>query len=125
MTLGGFKLVWLLVLLTPVISVAIALRTREAYKASPGAGGPVPRRSFISREALGPGVSMALVSAGFAAMASFVVLHMNDEGVSGGAWVFTAFAASLVLSRIVAGGLPPVVLYYTADHYRTFKKINR
>ena len=49
---------------------------------------------------------MALVSAGFAAMASFVVLHMNDEGVSGGAWVFTAFAASLVLSRIVAGGLP-------------------
>ncbi len=106
MTLGGFKLVWLLVLLTPIVSVAIALRTREAYEASPGTGGPVPRRSFISREALGPGVSMALVSAGFAAMASFVVLHMNDEGVSGGAWVFTAFAASLVLSRIVAGGLP-------------------
>ena len=39
-------------------------------------------------------------------MAAFVVLHMQEEGVSGGAWAFTAFAVSLVVSRLVAGGLP-------------------
>ena len=25
--------------------------------------------------------------------------------------------------RIVAGGQPPVVFYYTADHYRSFRRI--
>ena len=102
---GGFELVWAFVLAMPVLSAAIAARTREAY-AAPPRGPDSDRRSLIAREALGPGVSMALVSAGFAAMASFVVLHMREEGVAGGAWVFTAFAVSLVLSRLVIGGLP-------------------
>ena len=102
---GGFELVWAFVLVMPVLSAAIAARTREAY-AAPPRGPDSDRRSLIAREALGPGVSMALVSAGFAAMASFVVLHMREEGVAGGAWVFTAFAVSLVLSRLVIGGLP-------------------
>jgi len=100
---GGFDLVWAFVFLAPLVSTAIASRLRETpldRSAEPG------RRTLISREALGPGVSMALVSAGFAAMAAFVVLHMQDEGVSGGAWAFTAFAVSLVASRLVAGGLP-------------------
>lgn len=39
-------------------------------------------------------------------MASFVILHMRDQGVTGGVWVFTAFAVSLVVARLIAGGLP-------------------
>lgn len=101
--LGGFELVWAFVLFAPLISSAVASRLREAPLERPT---EEVGRTLISREALGPGISMALVSAGFAAMAAFVVLHMKDEGISGGAWVFTAFAASLVLSRLVAGGLP-------------------
>lgn len=27
--------------------------------------------------------------------------------------------------RIVAGGKPPVVFYYTADHYKSFRRIQR
>lgn len=27
--------------------------------------------------------------------------------------------------RIIAGGNPPVAFYYTADHYRTFRRIQR
>ena len=101
--LGGFELVWAFALLAPLVSSAVASRLREAPLERPA---EEARRTLISREALGPGISMALVSAGFAAMAAFVVLHMRDEGVSGGAWVFTAFATSLVLSRLIAGGLP-------------------
>lgn len=103
---GGFELVWAFVLLMPVISALVASRIREAYAGRPREDSDDDSVTLISREALGPGISMALVSAGFAAMASFVVLHMKDEGVVGGAWVFTAFAASLVLSRLIAGGLP-------------------
>lgn len=100
---GGFDLVWAFVFLAPVLSTVIASRLTD----SPVSPRPHDEdRTLISREALGPGISMALVSAGFAAMASFVVLHMRDEGVAGGAWAFTAFAASLVLSRLIAGGLP-------------------
>lgn len=101
--LGGFDLVWAFVFLAPLVSTAVASRLREAPIERPA---QVEKQSLISREALGPGVSMALVSAGFAAMAAFVVLHMQEEGVSGGAWAFTAFAVSLVVSRLVAGGLP-------------------
>ena len=101
--LGGFELVWAFALIAPLASSAIASWLREAPMERPTEG---VERTLISREALGPGISMALVSAGFAAMAAFVVLHMKEEGVSGGAWVFTAFAASLVLSRLIAGGLP-------------------
>lgn len=103
---GGYELVWAFVLAMPIISAWVASRTREVYGGRPPDVTEVVGHPLLSREALGPGVSMALVSAGFAAMASFVVLHMKDEGVSGGAWVFTAFAASLVLSRLIAGGLP-------------------
>jgi len=101
--LGGYDLVWAFVFLAPVVSALIASRLPD----SPVEPDPeVGKRELISREALGPGISMALGSAGFAAMASFVVLHMQDLGVSGGAWAFTAFAISLVLSRLVIGGLP-------------------
>ena len=104
--LGGFDLVWGFVLVMPIISAAVASKTREAYVAPSTIDTEGWKGRLIAREALGPGISMALVSAGFAAMASFVVLHMQDEGVAGGAWVFTAFAASLVASRLVIGGLP-------------------
>ena len=101
--LGGYDLVWAFVFLAPIVSAIVASRLRDSpVEPDPAVG----RRNPISMEALGPGVSMALGSAGFAAMASFVVLHMRDLGVSGGAWAFTAFAISLVLSRLVIGGLP-------------------
>lgn len=103
---GGFELVWAFVLIMPILSAAVAARTREAYAPQAIATQASEKVKLIAREALGPGISMALVSAGFAAMASFVVLHMRAEGVPGGAWVFTAFALSLVASRLVIGGLP-------------------
>jgi MFS family permease len=42
-------------------------------------------------------------------MAGFVVLHLDEEGIGGGASVFTAFAAAVVLARLLAGRLPDVL----------------
>jgi predicted MFS family arabinose efflux permease len=39
-------------------------------------------------------------------MASFLVLHLADRGVGHGASVFSLFAMTVLLVRVVAGGLP-------------------
>ena len=49
---------------------------------------------------------LALGSIGYAAVATFVVLHLDARGVGHGALVFGAFAAMVVLTRLVGGDLP-------------------
>jgi MFS family permease len=56
-----------------------------------------------------PGVALALANVGYGTMAGFVVLHLDDAGVGGGATAFTAFAAAVVLARLLAGRLPDVL----------------
>jgi MFS family permease len=104
---GGYELVWAFVFVAPLVSVMIASLAPEDYR--PGASGSEEGQQagqLISREALGPGLSMALGSAGFAAIISFIVLHLDAEGIGSGVVVFTAFAITLVLTRLVGGGLP-------------------
>ncbi|HYP55245.1 MAG TPA: MFS transporter, partial [Solirubrobacterales bacterium] len=48
----------------------------------------------------------ALASFGYATVASFVVLHLDERGVGHGATVFGAFATMVVLTRLVGGDLP-------------------
>ena len=106
-SVGSYELVWAFVFAAPLVSVAIASLAPEDYR--PGGADPgedSPTRRLISREAVGPGVSMALGSVGFAAMVSFIVLHLDAEGIGHGVLVFTVFAISLVLTRLVGGGLP-------------------
>ena len=40
------------------------------------------------------------------AVAAFLVLHLDERGIGHGAEVFTAFAATVVLARVLGGGLP-------------------
>jgi MFS family permease len=47
-----------------------------------------------------------MASVGFAAVASFIVLHLAERGESEGAIAFSVFAATVVLTRLVAGDLP-------------------
>ena len=61
---------------------------------------------LISREALRPGLGLTLAIVGYATMAAFVVLHLDEQGVGHGAAVFTAFAASVVAMRVLGGWLP-------------------
>jgi predicted MFS family arabinose efflux permease len=53
-----------------------------------------------------PGFAIALASFGYAAVATFIVLHLEARGVGHGATVFGAFAAMIVLTRLVIGDLP-------------------
>jgi MFS family permease len=49
---------------------------------------------------------VALASFGYAAVATFIVLHLESRGVGSGATVFAGFAAMIVLTRPVFGDLP-------------------
>jgi MFS family permease len=99
---GGFHLVWAFAAGAPLLGAAIATRLPEQYEPREGSGsGP-----FISREALGPGATFALSVFGFAAVSAFIVLSLDERGIGHGPAVFSVFAATVVATRLLAGGLP-------------------
>jgi MFS family permease len=100
---SGYTAVWLFAGIAPLLGAAIALRLPDPFHARPGAGEHHP---LIAREAVRPGAALALGSLGYATVASFVVLHLDQRGLGHGALVFGVFATMVVLTRLVAGGLP-------------------
>lgn len=66
------------------------------------------RPTLIPREALVPGITFGLGSAGYAAVIGFVVLHLNGRGASGTV-VLSVFTATVLVGRFVV--VPLVVRY--------------
>lgn len=100
----GYTGVWVFAGVMPVIGAAIATRVPDPFEPAPGVeeeGHPL-----IAREAIRPGVAIALGAAGYAAIAAFVILHLEARGVSHGATVFGAFATMIVVTRLIGGDLP-------------------
>ena len=99
---ASYELVWAFAAAAPLVGAMIAIRLPDPFR-------PRERRErepLIAPESLGPGTALALASVGYAAVAGFVVLHLDERGVGHGAAVFGAFAAMVVLTRLVAGNLP-------------------
>ncbi len=99
---GGFDLVWAFAAGAPLLGAIIATRLPETYSAREEADD----EPFISREALGPGLTFALSVVGFAAVSAFIVLSLDQRGIGHGPEVFSVFAATVVLTRLLAGHLP-------------------
>lgn len=99
---GGYELVWAFATAAPVLAALIAARLPESVEP----GGAESRGPLISREAAGPGVTFSLGVVGFAAVSAFIVLSLDDRGIEHGALVFTVFAGTVVLTRILGGHLP-------------------
>jgi MFS family permease len=101
---SSYGWVWAFAAAAPLVGALVALRIPESFVPHPAA--TAPDRAWISREALRPGIGLSLAIVGYAAMAAFLVLHLDQQGVGHGAAVFAAFAASVVGMRVVGGGLP-------------------
>ncbi|HEV2728189.1 MAG TPA: MFS transporter [Solirubrobacterales bacterium] len=102
---GGYTAVWIFAAVMPVLGALIALGARDPFVPVKHAE-PHP---LIAPEAVGPGFAIALASTGYAALATFIVLHLEARGIDEGATVFAAFAAMLVLTRLGFGHLPDQV----------------
>jgi MFS family permease len=101
---GSYTLVWLFAGAAPVLGAAIASRLPDPFRPAPIA--EHEHHPLIAREAVRPGVALALASIGYATVAAFVVLHLDARDVGHGATVFGAFATMVVLTRLVGGDLP-------------------
>jgi MFS family permease len=99
---GGYRAVWIFAAVMPLLGALIASRVNDPFVPLTHAQ-PHP---LIAPEAVRPGLAIALASVGYAAVAAFVVLHLEDRGIGHGVVVFGAFAAMIVLTRLVAGDLP-------------------
>lgn len=102
---SSYTLVWLFAGIAPLIGALVATRLPDPFHpvASNVEG---EHHALIEREAVRPGVALALGSIGYAAVAAFVVLHLDARGVGHGATVFGAFATMVVLTRLIGGDLP-------------------
>lgn len=98
----GYDVVWAFAAASPFLGALIALRIPDAYEADEER----ERGPLLARESLRPGLALALASIGYATVAAFIVLYLESNGERHGAIAFTAFAATVVVTRLVAGGLP-------------------
>ena len=101
---AGYTPVWIFAGTMPLIGALVATRVPDPFR--PGKWLEHEHHSLIAREAVLPGAALALGSIGYAAVATFVVLHLDDRGVGHGALVFGAFATMVVLTRLIGGDLP-------------------
>ena len=99
---SGYTLVWLVAGVVPLVGAAIATRLPDPYRPT----AHPERQPLIAREAIRPGAALAMGAFGYAAVATFVVLHLDERGIGHGAAVFGAFATTIVLTRLLAGDLP-------------------
>lgn len=100
--LGGYNAVWIFAAALPLLGALVAARVPDPFVPHAHSE-PHP---LIAPEAIGPGIAVALGAVGYAAVASFVILHLEDRGIGDGVVVFGAFAAMIVITRLVAGDLP-------------------
>jgi MFS family permease len=99
---SGYETVWICAAALPLLGAAIAIRVPDPFRPLAHAE-PHP---LIAPEAVRPGCAVGLASVGYATLAAFIVLLLESRGVGHGATVFAAFAAMIVLARVLAGQLP-------------------
>jgi MFS family permease len=101
---SNFDAVWIFAAAAPAVGAAIAFLIPDPY------GGSGERRRergpLIARESIRPGAALSLATVGYAAMASFIIHILGSKGIGHGTTAFTAFAATVVATRLLAGNLP-------------------
>lgn len=108
----SFEMVWAFCAVAPLAGALLAMRIPESYaprRPDRSAAAPSRRQrlsSLVERESVIPGAALSLSVVGYATLAAFVVLHLDERGIGNGTLVFTAFAVMVVGTRIVGGGIP-------------------
>lgn len=112
----SYTAVWWFSVLTPLVGVGLISTVPMARAAvTAGAPGVAPRASterrsirgmLLLRPALLPGTALALGAAGYAGLASFVVLLLRARGIGSGVAVLAGYSAVYAGTRLFIGRLP-------------------
>jgi MFS family permease len=98
----SYQAVWTLCALAPLVGLALI----SSAPAPPRPPGPRKKHGLMLRPALTPGLALALAAGGYAALAAFVVLHLQDRGVESGVVVLSCFSLVYAGTRLFIGRLP-------------------
>jgi MFS family permease len=99
---GGFDLVWAFAAASPLAGALVARAVPERHVPAPVG----ERQPLLPRAALRPGVALLMANLGYAALAGFIVLHLEELGAGHGAAVFTVFATMVVVTRVAFAWVP-------------------
>ena len=109
--LGSFAHAALLQVAAATAAFLLALLVREDFRPLPHSS----RRGWIPSGLLVPGLAVGFVNVHYPVIAGFLILHLARHGNSGPA-AFSAYAATILLSRFFLGGLPdrihPGITFY-------------
>jgi MFS family permease len=103
---SGYPAVWGFCACTALAGAGLIALAPADVRPAAGAGWPGLRVSLQLRPALVPGAGLALAAAGYAGLASFVVLYLKSRGIADGVLVLTAFSAVYAGTRFFIGRLP-------------------
>lgn len=98
----GYEVVWAVSAGTAFVALGLIVLVPGSTptRATSGGGRLLPRPALV------PGVALGLASAGYAGLAAFVLLHLEERGVQSGAVVLGVFSAVYAGTRLVIGHLP-------------------
>jgi MFS family permease len=101
----GYGAVWAFSAAAPFVGLLLVSLVPVGSRAgqATGAGG---RRVLLPRPALLPGVALTFAAAGYAGLASFVVLYLRSRGIQSGVAVLSCFSAVYAGTRLFIGHLP-------------------
>lgn len=99
--LGSFERAAMLQAGSALVAAAILSRIPEDYRPAPRK----PRKEWIPRSLLAPGISVGFVNVHYPVITGFLVLHLASNG-NAGPVAFSAYAFTILLSRFFLGGLP-------------------
>ena len=116
--LGGLKLLAGIIMAVALVAVLLAL-PRPTVKASKGK--PLPFRAVLGR--VWPyGMALALASAGFGVIATFITLFYDAKGWDGAAFALTLFSCAFVGTRLLfpnginrLGGLNVAMICFSVE----------
>jgi len=98
----GYSAVWGFSATVPLVGLLlISSVPAPSHSQQPSSG-----RGLLLRPALLPGAALALAAAGYAGLASFIVLDLRARGIHSGVVVLSCFSAVYAGTRLFIGHLP-------------------
>ncbi len=101
----SYTAVWALCALMPIASLGILATMKRGGRPVLNEAPPTGLASLLPKASIRPGLALMSANLGYAAVASFLVLMLDERGIGHGALAFGFFASAVVLNRLLFGDL--------------------